>query len=124
VTIRVTDHAVEQYQARVKPALDFDQARREVLALVLGAEIQAEPPPWLWPDPSNKPEGYIVVADGICFPVAKRGTIVTCLANCNRSEPRRAARKARKLEKRAKKRWQNDLGKPGGHKRGGRFTWA
>jgi hypothetical protein len=120
----LTDHSVEQYVARVKPALTIQQAKREMLALLgAGYECLPDPPPWTSPDAGHEGQSFISITDGICF-VVKGQRVVTCLTIGGRSDENKARRKAARKKERAHKNWKNNLTKSGGRKRGGKYEWA
>lgn len=78
---RVSEHAVEQYQERVKPGLSRRRARRDLLAVLrcVRPELQEEPPGWHRAREREDCAGWIVVGD-LTFPVAEDGeTLKTCI---------------------------------------------
>jgi hypothetical protein len=102
--IGLTEHAVNQYVARVKPAFSFDQAKRELLALVeiCGNYPTSETPPWK-PDEEDGRE-YLELSDGIFLVINAEHRAVTCLTNSGFSSERRAEKNRRKASKRYAKR--------------------
>lgn len=104
--MKLTNHAVEQYVARVKPAFSFDQAKREMQALLDLAldPPSTRPPDWTWPDPEHRGQEYLVVSDGVCL-VIGGAAVVTCLIRGERSAERRAAKNEKKALRRKSKRF-------------------
>jgi hypothetical protein len=101
VKLGVTNHAVEQYVSRVKPAFDFDQARAEIVRLLQGAGPPQGPPPWTRPHGEHEGSVYIVVSDGICFATnPERTALVTCLTKGSTSAERRAAKNKKRAQRR------------------------
>jgi hypothetical protein len=126
VRLHLTDHAVEQYVARVKPALATHQAKAELLALVelAGNSPTTEPPPWIQPDSEHFGAYYLIVSDGVCLAIKPNGFVATCLVRGERSPEQRARRKAEKQKLRTKKRWTNNRGEQGRHERNRRPAWG
>lgn len=102
----VSEHAVEQYVARVKPALTLRRAKIEIEGLIqrLDCPVQAEPPYWVKPAPEHVGQDYLILCEGIAFPLV-HGRLVTCLVAGCTSEATKANRKAKK-ERRRKQRAQ------------------
>jgi hypothetical protein len=104
--IGVTTHAVEQYQARVKPALTVDQARRELIVLVRMADRTAEPPAWAHVDPRHA-EFWLVLGD-MCWPCVRRSALTTIARGSKPPENRegkrivRHAKRSRRMRSRLK----------------------
>jgi hypothetical protein len=97
-----TDHAIERYAQRVRPALTRAQARHELMRIVEHGEIAHARPAWL--RYHGTADGYLLVAD-VCFPLRRRGNrwiALTCLTRGSltpherreRSELHRARRQA------------------------------
>lgn len=95
----VTEHAVERYVSRVKPALPLLKAKLEIEGLIerLAPELQSERPFWLGADryPNSQ---YLLLTDTIAFAV-EEGRIVTCLVDGEVSDLTRARRKAAKRQR-------------------------
>ncbi len=90
-------HAVEQYQQRVKPALDLDAARGELERLVGVAQVTAVEPRWV--HAANPARFYLLIGDAVALPlVAQDGGWVatTCVAAGTYTPVRRAQRAAYK----------------------------
>ena len=68
VTVDVSDHAIKRYGERVRPGLAYADLEAEVLRVVrtFGVVCQ-EPPEWMEPD--GRDVAWLVVEDGICFPL-------------------------------------------------------
>lgn len=102
--IRVSDHAIDRYIERVKPCLEPEQAKAEILRLfdeVVG--FRDTPPDWH--DPGKVPpfERYAMVGDGIAFGM-KGLVVVTTLARGGHSDEVREARNRRHAGRRGKAR--------------------
>ena len=103
--MRLSAHAVEQYQQRVKPALELDAARGELERLVSGAQITAVEP--IWVHAANPSAFYLLIGDAVALPlVAQDGGWVatTCVAAGSYTPVRRAQRAAYKASRAAAKR--------------------
>lgn len=104
-TVLISAHAAEQYQHRVKPALDIEAARAELEQLRLVAEITPIEPPWVH---AAKPAPfYLVVGDALALPLAPQGTgwiATTCVSSNTYTPTRRAQRNAYKASKASRKR--------------------
>ena len=107
--VRVSGHAAEQYQQRVKPALELDAAREELQQLVAVADITSTEPPWV--RAADPAPFYVVVSNALALPLAPQddGWIATtCVAAGTYTPVRRAQRAAYKTSrasgKRAKRR--------------------
>ena len=70
--IGLTQHAVARYRERVRPALDADQVRRELLALLELAGDPGPPPEWVHAaaDPCH---AYLELADGVALGLKANG---------------------------------------------------
>jgi hypothetical protein len=99
VSWRVTNHAVERYIERVKPALEFEAAMHEIRALTPSAEFSESRPAWAAATNEPDSEGYLVVCDSFAFPVVN-GHLTTCLTRCGMSQEARAGITQRKRGKR------------------------
>lgn len=131
VSFRVTEHAVERYQERVKPWLSIDAARRELLALVELADFTTRKPTWATEPELAVPRGYLLLCDSVALPVARNGSITTCVTRggigndelrrrrTNRKRARRRARRSAqtthqvnnviKREEKSRKRFRRDF---------------
>lgn len=98
----ISDHAVERFRERVRPALDLDDARRELLRLTQVAEIIA-PPEWAQMS-DDRADGAVLLSDDVCLLVSylreNRPVAVTCVFRgwCGSRE-----RAARNRERRRRK---------------------
>ena len=96
---------MEQYQQRVKPALELDAARAELEQLVPVAEITATEPSWM--HDADPAAFYLLVSDALALPLAPQdgGWIATtCVASGTYTPVRRAQRAAYKSSRAAAKR--------------------
>lgn len=75
--IGVTNHAIEQYQARVKPHLGATQARRELYALLEFAE-EIERPYWDLSKTRHPADAYLLIAPD-CAAIVVNGAAVTII---------------------------------------------
>ena len=104
-SVHVSDHAAEQYQRRVKPALELDAARAELNQLVTVAHITTIQPRWLHaadPDPF-----YALIGDAVAVPLQPQNggwVATTCVAAGTYTPIRRSQRAAYKSSKAAAKR--------------------
>ena len=87
-------HAVFSYRERVKPGLSMRAARRDLLAVLEHAEKVDDPPEWARRR-SDHEGAYLMLAD-LCFPVARDGTLKTCLVRGGLSDAAREERRALK----------------------------
>jgi hypothetical protein len=105
--IDLSEHAVEQYRERAKPALDPAAARAELARLVFNGEILTEPPEWTR-SAGTKPY-YLVIADALALPLAPqsgRWVTTTCLVKTTLTERRREERAQHKARRASAKRGQ------------------
>lgn len=101
-TIRLTDHAVERYQLRVRPALTIAQVREDLERLMAFGKFVEKPPAWVVPD-DDRADGYLILAPGVCLAVVQERhcrVAVTCLTNMGLSDE---TRRKRNLDARAKR---------------------
>lgn len=89
--IGVTNHAVERYQARVKPHLGATQARRELYALLDLAET-VERPRWDLSRAHTAADAYLLIAPD-CVAIVVDGAVVTVITKEKAVEPARRRRK-------------------------------
>jgi hypothetical protein len=103
--IDLSEHAVEQYRERSRPALDLAGARAEVAQLVPSGEIRAEPLEWAR-SAGLKPY-YLVIGDALALPLAPqqgRWVTTTCLVQTTLTPRRREERTRRRAQRAAAKR--------------------
>lgn len=97
--IRLTDHAIQRYQERVKPHFTLDEAQVEARRLLeYFAAIQTERPNW-FDDATGEHDqpfdGYAMIGDGIAFPL--RGSrAITCVTVGSMGDEARTARNHRR----------------------------
>lgn len=100
-------HAIERFNERVRPALTFKAAKRELERLLEFAEPASKCP---WTDAMHA-DGYLLLSDGVALVVrqARNGLVVaeTCITAGGSSEEIRERRNKRKADKRAAKRARN-----------------
>ena len=98
-------HAAEQYQQRVKPALELDAARAELEQFVAVAQITPEEPSWV--HAADPAPFYLLISDALALPLVPQdgGWIATtCVAAGTYTPVRRAQRAAYKTSRAAAKR--------------------
>ena len=103
--IGLTEHAVEQYRARSRPALDHAGARAELARLVPNGEILSAAPNWAR-SAGTKPF-YLVIGDTLALPLAAqngRWVTTTCLVKTTLTERRREERAREKARRASAKR--------------------
>ena len=103
--IDLSEHAVEQYRARIRPGLDHDDARAELARLVPSGEIRDTPPEWAR-SATAKPY-YLVIGDALALPLAAqhgRWVTTTCLVQTTLTPRRREERNRRRAQRAAAKR--------------------
>jgi hypothetical protein len=103
--IDLSEHAVEQYRKRARPALDPTPARAELGQLLRSGEIIAEPPAWAR-SAQTKPF-YLVIGDALALPLAAqdgRWVTTTCLVRTTLTARRREERSRQKAARAAAKR--------------------
>jgi len=96
-TVRISDHAVAQYQQRVKPGLDLNAARAELEQLRAVAQIATSAPGWV--NAVRQAPCYLLIGDAIVLPVLpdRNGWVATtCLIDRTITPARRQAKTARK----------------------------
>ena len=109
IEIRISDHCVDRYIERVKPALSIEQAEADLERLVGLAGIAAEPPAWHEERSLLESDGYVVICDEIALPLQRAhdaGVFVatTCVTRTSVSGKARAKRNHHKRSRRAAKR--------------------
>lgn len=103
--IDLSEHAVEQYRERTKPALELAAARAELAQLVFSGEVVTEPPEWTR-SASTKPF-HLVIADTLALPLAPqagRWITTTCLVRDTMTARRREQRAEYKARRASSKR--------------------
>jgi hypothetical protein len=94
-TIDLTEHAIERFRERVRPAIDFDAAADELAQIAARGELTAVAPAWL----RARALVYLVLGD-VVLPLEPdrrepdRLVAVTCLVRGSLSPRARAARNA------------------------------
>jgi len=109
VKYRITDHAIERYCERVKPALSLLKCKLEMEGLIerFGGQPQDAPPPWLNEDPAKVGRArYLLLTDDIAFAIVGRlVTTVLVAGGCSEeTKAYRAAKKQRAKERKAARR--------------------
>lgn len=102
--MRLTEHAVRRYNERVKPTLGLGACRRELEALLAGAEEVARPE-WLHAHHPDT-ESYLELADGIVAGV-QGGAVATVLIRAETSPVYRRAKNEQRRKRRAVRRHKN-----------------
>jgi hypothetical protein len=105
--IDLSEHAVEQYRERAKPALDHEAARAELKRLVFSGEIVSEAPQWTR-SAGTKPY-YLVIANTLALPLAPqagRWISTTCLVKTTLTQRRRDERAQHRSSRASAKRAQ------------------
>ena len=103
--IDLTEHAVEQYRARSRPALGYAGARAELAPLVPDGEILFAAPNWAGAA-GTKPF-CVVIGDTLALPLAAqdgRWLPTTCLVRSTLTERRREERTREKARRASAKR--------------------
>lgn len=121
----ISAHAVQQYIARVKPAIDAGQAKREMELLLNGASCSTEPPAWTRPSSEHAGSRYVIVSPGVAFAIGREGFVTTVLARgCTSTKTResrnRRKREAKEARKKAERQYHSRTGR---HEKGRRATW-
>lgn len=123
--IGVSDHAVERFQERVKPALDLDAARTELEALVRAAEKPSSEQP-NWHVKAVPCSLYLHLSDGIACTV-KDETVTSVLTRASEAPDAKAAKKRekkkRQAERRVKRHHDSRPGRMERRQRRERATW-
>jgi hypothetical protein len=94
-SVRVSAHAIKQYQQRVKPALGLEAARAELEQLVFVGQITAHEPSWV--HAANPAPFYVLIGDALALPLAPQNggwVATTCVAAGTYTPVRRAQRAA------------------------------
>ena len=63
VEVLLSTHAIERFNERVRPGLDYASAAVELARLVLAAELSTEPPTWLAATQAQRSAMYAVIGD-------------------------------------------------------------
>lgn len=105
-TIRLTEHCVERYQQRFRPALDIEAARTDLARLLDVADVVADPPRWLAERAEQWAPAYALIGDDCVLPLVpaegRSGMLsaVTCLGRGGISDAARAYRSQRRRSRR------------------------
>lgn len=93
----MSNHAVERYVERVRPTLDLESARGDLIRLLNSgaAVIEYERPAWCGGDDEPPADWFLLVADSFACPV-RNGCAITVMARGTVSEGTRAYRKQAK----------------------------
>ncbi len=105
--VRISVHAIEQYQQRVKPGLDPDAARAELERLRAVATITTDQPVWL--HAAREAPCYLLIGESIALPITPQAdgwVATTCLLQRTLTPIRRQAKKSRKASLGSRKRAQ------------------
>lgn len=116
--VRLSPHAVDRYNERVKPALGRADAEAELERLIAHGETVRRSPEWMRWTQATFNERYLVIAGDLVLPLRRCGTAwvaVTCLARGCISEASRERRNRHRARQRAARRDRS-----GGNSRGGR----
>jgi hypothetical protein len=99
--LRITEHAIEQFRQRCRPALDFKAAKGELMALLHDhGRITLERPAWSRSATTRHgTEAWVLIGDSVALPVLG-GAAITCLTRGGIPEEERARRKARRIARR------------------------
>ena len=103
--IDLTEHAVEQYRARSRPALDQLGARAGLARLVPNGEVLSAAPKWAR-SAGTQPR-YLVIGDTLALPLAAqngRWVTTTILVETTLTERRREERTQEKTRRASPKR--------------------
>lgn len=111
VTVGFSDHAVERFIERVRPALDVDSARDELMSLAASGQVHVGPPPW-----RRRADTFLHLALGdLDFPLDadRRGEGLVATTCISRSLPPighvgRARRRRRNARERASREYRRD----------------
>jgi hypothetical protein len=100
-TIHLTRHAVERFQERVRPALEFADAETELAKLALVGELINEPPRWHADRCAQIAPWYLVIGDVLLPLNAHRSdpgefVATTCLTRGTYSDDARRRRRNRR----------------------------
>ena len=114
--VEFSKHAVQRYQLRGRPGLEYETALDELESMRILGDLTSEPPPWL-ADTRRDADSYLVLAD-LAFPLIRCGksltrlTAVTCIVRGgitpwererrNRRRPRRSHRREHRYRLAAK----------------------
>lgn len=101
VSVRISDHAITRYRERCKPALDDENAGRDLGRIAALGRVLTEAPRWLVGRARQTSPLYLEVGDIILPLVPDRGgsgdwCAVTCIARGGISEPARRRRTDRR----------------------------
>src|SRR4051794_29245874 len=100
-TIHLSEHAVERFRQRVRPALDRNRAEDELARLALFGDVVAQPPAWHAAATADIAPWYLVIADCLLplRPHVRDPDVLvatTCLARGERSETVRLRHRAQR----------------------------
>ncbi len=105
--IRLSNHSVERFRERFRPALDWSTAKRELLRLLRCGSVENEAPGWLRDRAQQEAECYCTVGEDLVLPlVFDEGAWIarTCLGRGCVSAPARRRRNAAGRARRARRR--------------------
>jgi hypothetical protein len=90
--IRMTHNAVTAYRRALQPGTSVSGAYRELRRESAEARFTRKPPPWLRRVRSDAADGYLLLEDDVAALPVRRGRVVGCLVNPERTPRPRANR--------------------------------
>lgn len=93
--VRVTPHALERYQERVKPALAGRELEKDLRRLLAVCEMRLTPPAWVIGEHAGRE--WAVCGEDVVFVVVDGG-LLTCLTRAYPGDEERARRSKRRAE--------------------------
>ena len=107
--VRLSQHCVERFHERFRPALDVIRARAELEMLIEHGEIAGEPPEWMARKMRQRSDAYLIVGDDLVLPLdcvgytAEELVAKTFIDRGGISEHARRRRNERGRERRARR---------------------
>jgi len=87
----MTHNAVTAYRRALHPATSVSAAYRELRNATAAGEFTQEPPSWLRRVRADA-DGYVLLEDDVAALPVRRGRVVGCLVNPERTAPARRCR--------------------------------
>lgn len=107
MNVRLSQHCVERFHERFRPALDVIRARAELELLLEQGEIAPDPPEWMARKMRQRADAYLIVGDDLVLPLECIGytseelVAKTCIDRGGISELARRGRNERGRKRRA-----------------------
>ena len=111
--IRLSNHCVDRFLERFRPALDWSSAKRELLRLLGCGSVRSDAPSWLADRALQEADCYLTVGEDLVLPLVHDGgdwIARTCLGRGGISAPARERRNRNRRHRRSRRRGTRSRG--------------